>query len=122
MADPRAAAPGPAVAHHRTDSGAERSRDCLEFGQHGPGYASEGGRLAGLSNAHVAPNAEENKGVLHAHPPLTGEQSGSLPTGLPHSVRVLDGGAVGDPSVLRFANRPLTVSPLPSRLPLSLPR
>src|SRR5215211_2853775 len=83
VANPRAAAPGPAVAHHRIDSGAERSRDCFKFGQHDPGYASEGGRLAGLSNAHVAPNAEENKGVLHAHPPLAGEQSGSLPTGLP---------------------------------------
>src|SRR5215211_1100540 len=111
VADPRAAAPGPAVAHHRSDSGAERSRDCFEFGQHDPGYASEGGRLAGLSNANVAPNAEENKGVLHAHPPLTGEQPGSLPTGLSHGVRVLDGGAVGDPSFVRFAKRPLTVFP-----------
>src|SRR5215212_1269096 len=111
VADPRAAAPGPAVALHRIDSGAERSRDCFEFGQHDPCYASEGGRLAGLGYAHVAPNAEENKGVLHAHPPLTGEQPGSLPTGLSHGVRVLDGGAVGDPSIVRFANRPLTASP-----------
>src|SRR5215213_1175228 len=109
VANPRAAAPGPAVAHHRINSGAERSRDCFEFGQHDPGYAGEGGRLAGLSDSHVAPNAEENKGVLHAHPPLAGEQPGSLPTGLPHGVRVLDGGAVGDPSVVSFADRPLTV-------------
>src|SRR5215217_3804166 len=111
VADPRAATPGPAVALHEINSGAERSRDCLEFGQYDPGYAGEGGRLAGLGYAHVAPNAEENKGVLHAHPPLAGEQPRSLPTGLPHGVRVLDGGAVGDPSVLRFANRPLTVFP-----------
>src|SRR5215218_9165281 len=111
VADPRAATPGPAVALHEINSGAERSRDCLEFGQHDPGYAGEGGRLAGLGDAHVTPNAEENKGVLHAHPPLAGEQPGSLPTGLPHGIRVLDGGAVGDPSVLRFADRPLTVFP-----------
>src|SRR5215218_7733241 len=99
------------VSHQQIDSGAEGSGDRFEFGQNDPGYAGEGGRLAGLGYAHVAPNAEENKGVLHAHPPLTGEQSGSLPTGLPHGIRVLDGGAVGDPSVLRFANRPLTVFP-----------
>src|SRR5215217_2495904 len=105
VADPRAATPGPAVALHEINSGAERSRDCLEFGQHDPGYAGEGGRLAGLGDSHVAPDAEENKGVLHAHSPLAGKQPGSLPRGLPHGVRVLDGGAVGDPSVLRFANR-----------------
>ena len=40
-------------------------------------------------------------------PPLSGEQPGGLTARLSHGIRVFDGGAVGDPRLLRFTHGPL---------------